>query len=124
MKPKFPLKKLLLLIGNFVLSFVLLRAVIELSERTGLLWIYFTGVGIYAALIIVLFVAYFVLNGFTFNKEPLCAEDLSDRLTEEQKADFLAKQPERKVKAKKLLLVIFPLILTFALSYIELYIIG
>lgn len=124
MKPKFPLKKLLLLVINFIISFVLLRVIIELSERTGMLWIYIAGVCIYAALIIGLFLAYFVLNGYTFNKEPLTASDLSDKLTDEQKADFLAKQPARKEKAQKLLLVLFPLILTFAISYIELYIIG
>lgn len=124
MKPKFPLKKLLILIGNFVLSFILLRAVIEISERTGMLWIYYAGTIVFALLIIALFIAYFVLNGFSFDKTPLTYEDLSDKLTEEEKADFLAKQPERKEKAKKLLLVLFPLILTFALSYIELYLIG
>ena len=63
MKPKFPLKKLLLLLLNFVISFVLLRLVIELSERTGMLWIYFAGTGVYAALIIVLFVAFFLFVG-------------------------------------------------------------
>lgn len=124
MKPQFPLKKLLFLVINFIISFVLLRIIIEVSERTGMLWIYITGACIYAALIIGLFLAYFVLNGYTFNKEPLTACDLSDKLTDEQKADFLAKQPERKEKAQKLLLVLFPLILTFAISYIELYIIG
>ena len=124
MKPKFPIKKLLLLVCNFIISFVLLRLVIEVSERTGMLWIYFAGTAVYAVLIIALFVGFFVLNGYTFSKEPLTEHDLSDRLTEEQKADFLAKQPERKEKAKNLLLVLFPLILTFILSYIELYIIG
>ena len=124
MKQKSPLKKLLILLLNFVLSFVILRGIIELSKQTGLISIYYAGTAIFGIAIVALFIGYFVLNGFTFNKEPLTYEELSDKLTEDEKADFLAKQPERKEKAKKLLLFLLPLILTFALSYIELYLIG
>lgn len=124
MKQKFPLKKLLILLGNFVLAVLILRGVIELSERPGALWIYYAGTAVFGVAIIALFIGYFVLNGYTFEREPFKYEDLSDKLTEEEKADFLAKQPERKEKAKNLLLFLFPLILTLALSYIELYLIG
>lgn len=124
MKQKFPLKKLLILLLNFVLSFVILRGIIEISEQTGALWVYYVGTTLFGIAIAALFIAYFVLNGFTFNKEPLTYEDLSDRLSEEEKASFLENQPERKEKAQKLLLFLFPLILTLALSYIELYWIG
>jgi hypothetical protein len=65
-----------------------------------------------------------VLNGYTFDKKMLSREDLPVDWSEEEKTDFIKKQPEQKEKAKKLLLFLFPLIITFAISYVELYIFG
>ena len=124
MKKNSPLKKPLILLANFALFYLLLRLIIVLSERTGMFWIYYLGTAVYGIALVGLFVGFFVLNGYTFDKKLLSREDLPDNWSEEMKSDFLKKQPEQKEKAKNLLLFLFPLIITFAISYVELYIFG
>ena len=124
MKKNSPIKKPLILLANFALFYLLLRLIIVLSERTGMFWIYYLGTAVYGITLVGLFVGFFVLNGYTFDKKLLEREDLPDNWSEEEKTDFIKKQPEQKEKAKNLLLFLFPLIITFAISYVELYIFG
>lgn len=124
MKKSSPLKKPLILLANFALFYLLLRLIIVLSERTGMFWIYYLGTAVYGIALVGLFIGFFVLNGYTFDKKLLSREDLPDGWSEEEKTVFLKKQPEQKEKAKNLLLFLFPLIITFAISYVELYIFG
>ena len=121
MKKNSPLKKPLILLANFALFYLLLRLIIVLSERTGMFWIYYLGTAVYGIALVGLFIGFFVLNGYTFDKKMLTREDLPDDWSEEAKTDFINKQPEQKEKAKNLLLFLFPLIITFAISYVELY---
>ena len=118
--PKKQLKKLGILFLNFVLLYGLLRLIITLAERTGQLWIYYAGTILYGAAVVVLFVWFFVLNGFTLNRVEFLPEDLPDRWSEDRKADFLAKLPENRERAKRLMYVLLPLIVTLLISYIEL----
>ena len=118
--PKKQLKKLGILFLNFVLLYGLLRLIITLAERTGQLWIYYAGTILYGATVVVLFVWFFVLNGFTLNRVEFLPEDLPDRWSEDRKADFLAKLPENRERAKRLMYVLLPLIVTLLISYIEL----
>lgn len=124
MKKNSPLKKPLILLANFALFYLLLRLIIVLSERTGMFWIYYLGTAVYGIALIGLFIGFFVLNGYTFDKKMLSREDLPVDWSDEMKSVFLKKQPEQKEKAKNLLLFLFPLIITFAISYVELYIFG
>ena len=117
MKNKDTLKKIGILFLNFVLFYALLRGVIAVGERTGAVWVYYVGTALYGLLAAGLFVAFFVLNGFTFN---YIAEDLPERWSEEKKRDFLEKLPANREKAKKLLFVLLPLIVSLSVSYIEL----
>ncbi|MBQ4354687.1 MAG: hypothetical protein IJC71_07315 [Clostridia bacterium] len=105
---------------NFVLIYALFRLLLEISERTRILGIYYAATVLYAGAAVVLFVAYFILNGFSVDKAPRAWEDLPEKWTDEQKNDFLAKQPERKEKAKTLLYLLMPIAVTLLISYIEL----
>jgi len=115
--------KLLVLFINFVLIYALFRLIIELGERMRNPMIYYIGSSVYMIAAAVLIVAYFVLNGFTFNKNNPTWDDLPDgkRWTDEKKAEFLRLLPERQAKAKQLLYVLLPLIVTIFMSYIELF---
>lgn len=115
------LRKLGVLFVNFILIYALFRLLLELSERTRQLWIYYGTTLVYGAAAIVLFVAYFVLNGFSFNKEPRTWEELPEKWTDEQKKDFMENQPERKEKAKNLIYILMPLVVTLMISCLELY---
>ena len=121
MEKKEFLKKIGMLFANFILFYFLFRLVIVLAERTQMVWIYYLTVIVYSLAIAGLFIAFFVLNGFKFGKEERTKDELPGKWTDEQKEEFIAKQPERKKKARFLILFILPLILTVCVSFIELH---
>lgn len=120
MKPQEKLRKLGLIFLNFVLFYVLLRLIILLAGRTGIMAIYYIGSAAYMIGAGAVFIAFFCLNGFTVNNVDRTWDDLPEQWTDEQKRDFLAKQPERRKKARKLMYVLMPMIVTILISYIEL----
>lgn len=91
------LRKLGILLLNFALFYALLRLVITLAERTGQLWIYYAGTVLYALFGAGCFVAFYVLNGFTFNRE----ERTIDELPEKCRATGKWSSSENKPKINK-----------------------
>ena len=124
MNKKELLKKIGILFGNFIVLYFLYRFLIALSEKLQMAWIYYVTVIVYSLALVGLFIAFFILNGFKFGREERTREELPKKWTEEQKDRFMEEQPARKKKARFLILFILPLILTFFVSYIELYIIS
>ena len=61
-----------------------------------------------------------LLNSFSFDKKPRSWDELPEKWTDEEKRDFLAKQPERRKKARSLMYILLPMILTIGINYIEL----
>ena len=118
--PKVTLRKLGILFLNFILFYALLRIIVTVGERTGLLWIYYAGTALYAAAVIVLFVRFFILNGFTLDRTEYEMEDLPAKWDDERKRRFLAELPANREKARRLVYFLLPLILTLLVSYIEL----
>lgn len=114
------LRKLGLVFLNFILFYVLLRLIILLAGRTGIMAIYYIGSAAYMIGAGAVFIAFFCLNGFTVNNVDRTYEDLPEKWTEEQKRNFLAKQPERRKKARSLMYILMPMIVTILISYIEL----
>ena len=119
-KPQDALRKLGLLFLNFVLFYVLLRLIILLAGRTGIMAIYYIGTSLYMLGAAGIFLAFFCLNGFTVNDIDRTWDDLPDTWPDERKRDFLAKQPERRAKARKLMYILMPMVVTIFLNYIEL----
>ena len=107
------LRKLGILLLNFALFYALLRLVVTLAERTGQLWIYYAGTTLYALFGAGCFVAFYVLNGFTI-------DELPEKWSSDRKMEFLGKQTENKQRAQRLVYIILPMLLTLAVSYIEL----
>ena len=118
--PKEALKKLGILFLAFVLTYALLRLIIHLGDILEMPWIYYVGTGVYGLAVVGLFIAFFVLNGFTLNRVDYEREDLPDKWSEERKTEFLKKLPANREKAKSLIYAILPLIVTLLISYIEL----
>ena len=114
------LRKLGIVFLNFILFYVLFRLIILLAGRTGIMAIYYIGSTAYMIGAAAVFVAFFCLNGFTVNNVDRTYEDLPEKWTEEQKHDFLAKQPERRKKARNLMYILMPMVVTILISYIEL----
>lgn len=123
-KGKAALGKLGMIILNFALIFALFRFLLSLSVKLNAAWIYYATTTVYALAAIVLFIAFFVLNGYTFGKEPRGEDELPVKWSDEKKAQFLESQAENRKKAKKLIYFILPLVLTMIISYIELNFFG
>ena len=120
LNPKETLKKVLLLFAGFVLTYALLRFIIHLADLFGKPWIYYAGTAVYGIAVVVLFAVFFVLNGFTLGRTEYTEEDLPESWSAERKTEFLAKLPANRAKARNLMYVLMPIIVTLLLSYIEL----
>lgn len=107
-----PWKRLGILALNFVLIFGLYEAAMAL-EWKAVLYVYM------AALVILLCAAVYFNRGF--NHKLPTREMLSDTMTEEEKNAFLERAARDHVRAQNLMLVIFPLILTFGIDLIYLH---
>ncbi len=119
-KPQDSLRKMGALFLNFILFYVLLRLIILLAGRTGIMAIYYIGSAAFMLGAAAVFIAFFCLNGFTINNVDRTWDDLPAKWSDEQKRDFLAKQPERRKKARRLMYILMPMVVTIFLNYIEL----
>lgn len=118
------LRRLGILFVNFILFYLLFRLLLELSERTQMIGFYYATTIVYAGAAAGLFIAYYVLNGFSFDKTPRTWDELPEKWDDERKQEFLAKQPARREKAKSLLYLLMPILVTLLISYIELNFFG
>ena len=120
LNPKDTLKKVALLFAVFVLTYALLRFIIYLADALGKPWIYYAGTALYGAAVVVLFVVFYVLNGFTLGRTEYERDDLPAAWSDERKDEFLRRLPENRAKARSLMFILMPLVVTLLLSYIEL----
>lgn len=115
-------KKVGYLFLNFLLLFGLLRIIIRFAEVQNSPVLYYVGVSVYFTAAAALAVLYYVWNGFTLQKELPTPDDLPQSWDPARRQAYLVRLARTKEKAKKLLYVLFPLVLVIAFSYIELWI--
>ena len=115
-------KKVGYLFLNFILLFGLLRLIIKFAEVQNSPVLYYVGVSVYFTAAAALAVLYYVWNGFTLQKELPTPGDLPQSWDPARRQAYLVRLAKTKEKAKKLLYVLFPLVLVIAFSYIELWI--
>ena len=119
--PKKALRKLLVLFLNFIILYGLLRVVITLGERLQMPVIYYIGSSAYMIGLAVLVILFFWWNGGTFDTKLPLPEDLPEEWSLTEKRDYLNKRRTGIEKARKLLYVLLPLLVTIGISYIELW---
>lgn len=115
------LRKLLILFLNFIILYGLLRVIITLGERLQAPVIYYIGSSAYMLGLAALVILFFWWNGGTFDTKLPLPEDLPEEWTLQEKRDYLEKRREGLNRARKLLYVLLPLLVTIAISYIELW---
>jgi len=119
--PKKVLRKLLVLLLNFIILYGLLRVVITLGERLQMPVIYYIGSSAYMIGLAVLVILFFWWNGGTFDTKMPLPEDLPEEWSLTEKRAYLDKRRTGMEKAKKLLYILLPLLVTIGISYIELW---
>ncbi len=119
--PKKALRKILVLFLNFIILYGLLRVVITLGERLQMPVIYYIGSSAYMIGLAVLVILFFWWNGGTFDTKLPLPEELPEEWSLTEKRDYLDKRRTGIEKARKLLYVLLPLLVTIGISYIELW---
>lgn len=111
-KSNFNFKLLFQLIGTFILVFGIYQTACYFAFKPIL--------PIYLVITTVLLCVYIVLNR-GFSVKPPLAEQLPDAWSEETKQKYIEEDIERKKKAKKLMIWIFPFVLTFLIDMVYLF---
>ena len=119
--PKKALRKLLVLFLNFIILYGLLRVIITLGERLQMPVIYYIGSSAYMIGLAVLVILFFWWNGGTFDTKLPLPEELPEEWSLTEKRAYLDKRRAGMEKARKLLYVLLPLLVTIGISYIELW---
>lgn len=112
---------LVLLVVNTVLFFTVYRVLISYGELTDKTFLAFLSMVVYLTLLLGFTIAYLVYNRF-FYRHGLTKEQLSDEWSDEEKEAFLADAAARVQKSKWMLTVIIPLLFTFLIDSLQLFI--
>ena len=115
--------RLILLVVNTLLFFTVYRVLLYYGELTDQTFGSFIVMAIYTALLCGFVLAYLIYNRFLYRKG-VTAEQLPAEWDEEKKAEFLADGERRLEKSKWMLTVIIPLLLTFMIDAIDLFILD
>lgn len=114
---------LLLLVFNTLLTFMLYRLLLAYAELTDQTFGSFLLMVLYMALLLGFGLAYLIYNRF-FYRSGVTPEQLPPEWTEEQKTAFLEDARKRVEKSKWMLTIIFPLVFTFFMDAVDLFIID
>ena len=119
--PKKALRKMLVLFLNFIILYGLLRVIITLGERLQSPLIYYIGSSVYMIGLAVLVILFFYWNCGTFDTKLPLPEDLPEEWSLTEKRAYLDKRRDGIARARKLLYILLPLLVTVGISYIELW---
>ncbi len=114
---------LFLLVLNTVLFYAVYKVLLFYAERTDETFYSFVVMVLYMALLLGFVLGYLIYNRFLYRKN-LTKDDLSSDMSDEEKEAFLADGRERLARSKWMMLVIFPLVFTFLMDAMDLFILD
>ena len=116
-------RHVLMLFLNTVLFFVLYRVLLFYAEMTGETFYSFLVMVLYMALLLGFTLGYILYNR-CFYRRGVTVEQLPEDWSEEKKQEFLADDLRRAERSRWMLTVIFPLVVTFFIDTVDLFIID
>ena len=117
------LRYLLLLVLNTVLFFSVYRVLLYYADMAKNAIYSFCTMLLYMALLLGFVIAYLIYNRFLYRKG-LTEQDLPDTMSPEEKKAFLDDGNERLKKSKWMMLIILPLVITFLIDAVDLFILD
>ena len=120
---KSELRRLLILVLNTLLFFTVYRVLIYYGDMTESTFASFVTMVVYMVLLLGFVLGYLIYNRFLYRKG-ITRDELPDDWSEEEKTAFIEDGERRLQKSKWLMLIIFPLIFTFLMDAIDLFIID
>ena len=112
---------MIILIINTILFFAVYKVLLYYAELTQITVYSFVVMVVYMALFVIFLMAYLIYNRFLYRKN-LTPEDLPDTMSPEQKEAFIADGNLRLKKSKWMMLIILPLVVTFLIDAIDIFI--
>ena len=116
-------RDLILLIVNTLLFFTVYRVLLYYAELTDDTYYSFMVMVLYLSLLLGFTVAYLIYNRF-FYRHGLTKDRLCPDWSEAQKDAFLADAKRRFDRSRWMMLIIFPLLFTFFMETVDLFIID
>ena len=117
------LRYMVILILNTVLFLGVYRVLLHYAELTQNAYYSFWAMILYMALLVGFLLGYLIYNRFLYRKN-LTVEDLPDTMTQEQKEAFIADGKKRLQKSKWMMLIILPLVITFLVDAVDLFLLD
>ena len=117
------MRLLLVLVLNTVLFFALYKLLLFYADGTDETFYSFVVMLLYAVLLVGFVLAYFIYNRFLYRKG-LTVEDLPDTMTLAEKEEFIADGNRRLERSKWMMTIIFPLVFTFLMDAIDLFVLD
>ena len=108
---------------NTVLFFVLYRVLLFYADMTGESFYSFLVMVLYMALLLGFTLAYIIYNR-CFYRRGVTVEELPEDWSEEKKREFMEDDLRRADRSRWMLTVIFPLVVTFFIDTVDLFIID
>ena len=116
-------RHLILLCVNTLLFFTLYRVLLSYGEQTQDTFYSFVCMVLYLALLLGFTLAYLIYNRF-FYRNGITHEQLPKDWSAEKKIAFLEDAKNRQNRSKWMLTIIFPLVVTFLIDAVDLFIID
>ena len=123
LKDKKNLRYFLILILNTVLFFGVYKVLLYYAELTDETFYSFCVMLLYMALLVGFVLGYLIYNRFLYRKN-VTIEQLPDTMTLQEKEEFLADGNRRLEKSKWMMLIIFPLVITFLVDTFDLFVLD
>lgn len=114
---------LILLCVNTLLFFIVYRVLLSYGEQTQQTFYSFVCMVLYLALLLGFTLAYLIYNRF-FYRNGITHEQLPEDWSAEKKIAFLEDAKNRQDRSKWMLTIIFPLVVTFLIDAVDLFIID
>ncbi|MBE6603535.1 MAG: hypothetical protein IJC95_04090 [Clostridia bacterium] len=116
-------RHLLILCINTLLFFIVYRVLISYGEQSQQTFYSFVCMVLYLALLLGFTLAYLIYNRF-FYRNGITHEQLPEDWSAEKKIAFLEDAKNRQNRSKWMLTIIFPLVVTFLIDAVDLFIID
>ena len=117
------LRYLVILIVNTVLFFGVYRVLLHYADLAQNAYYSFCVMILYMALLLGFVLGYLIYNRFLY-RNGLTTEDLPDTMSAEEKEAFIADGKERLRKSKWVMLIVLPLVITFLVDAVDLFVLD
>ncbi len=117
------IRYLILLCVNTILFFTVYRVLLSYGELTQETFYSFIAMTLYMALLLGFVLAYLIYNRF-FYRKGVTPEQLPNEWSEAEKQAFLEDGTRRMERSRWMLTIIFPLVVTFFIDAVDLFIID